>query len=211
MNTIIRLPMQYFAEGGTEPPAQPPAVTTPPPAAPGTQPAQVDMDAITQTAERQAEKKAQSVVRDMLKQSGLDDALIGEMLTEFKAKRQTPEQLLETERQQKAAYQGKYESLIKQTAIQKGLETMGAKPGMAGLLSKAVDLAAITLDGDSAPDVAKLLEPLKTAYPDAFTDDSAGTPPPTMPSFAGKTGGTAQPKGENDDMNNILRSVFKRG
>lgn len=53
--------------------------------------ANVDMSLIEQKAAERAERAAQAVVRDMLKQSGLDDDAIKKMLDEYKAKQVTPE------------------------------------------------------------------------------------------------------------------------
>lgn len=55
----------------------------------------VDMAVIEQKAQERAERAAQTVVKDMLKQQGLDDTAIQEMLTEYKAKQTTPEQELQ--------------------------------------------------------------------------------------------------------------------
>lgn len=51
----------------------------------------VDMATIEQKAQERAERAATAVVKDMLKQSGLDDAAIQTMLADWKSKQTTPE------------------------------------------------------------------------------------------------------------------------
>lgn len=54
----------------------------------------VDMAAIEKAAQERAERAAATVVKDMLKQQGLDDEAIKTMLKEYKDKQVTPEQAL---------------------------------------------------------------------------------------------------------------------
>lgn len=54
----------------------------------------VDMEAINKAAEARAERAAQAVVRDMLKQSGLDDAAIQTMTAEWKSKQISPNETI---------------------------------------------------------------------------------------------------------------------
>jgi len=57
--------------------------------------AYVDMALIEQTAQTRADRAARSVVKDMLRQAGLDDSSISSMLAEYKAKQATPEQTIQ--------------------------------------------------------------------------------------------------------------------
>jgi len=54
----------------------------------------VDMTQIEKAAQERAERAAQAAVKDMLKQQGLDDGTVKQMLAEFKAKQVTPEQTI---------------------------------------------------------------------------------------------------------------------
>lgn len=54
----------------------------------------VDMAVIEQKAQERAERAAQAVVRDMLKQSGLNDAAIQTMIAEWKSKQISPEETI---------------------------------------------------------------------------------------------------------------------
>lgn len=88
----VPMNLQLFAEG--DPAAAAPIVPPTAPAQPVTPTAAVtvDMEAINKAAEARAERAAQTVVKDMLKQSGLDDVAIKGVLDDWKAKQTTPEQ-----------------------------------------------------------------------------------------------------------------------
>lgn len=86
------------ANGTTGQAATAPETQTTPPQA-----ETVDVEAITQAAaakaEEAAQKKMEGVFKSMLQQQGVDADTIAKMTEEWKAKQETPEKLLEQERQ----------------------------------------------------------------------------------------------------------------
>lgn len=174
MIKLLRLPIQFFAEG------DPPPANPTPPVQPGNatppQAANVDMDAITKTATEAAEKKMQAVFKSMLSQQGFDSETINQMTAEFKAKQKTPEQelqaaqtLIATEKAEKLALQRQI------TALGKGIPADKA--------DKYIKLAEAYLGEDG--DYAKAMDAALQDFP--ITTPAAPGP---LPSFGAATGGS---------------------
>lgn len=110
-------------------------------------------------------------------------------------------------RQEASEYRTRYESHVKKSAVRQGLEALGAKPTMIDLLSMAVDMGSITLEGDALPDLAPILSPLKEQHPDAFQQEEK----PIVLGLGAKSGGGPEPEKKNAQINNALRSALRKG
>lgn len=115
----------------------------------------VDMEAINKAAEQRAERAAQTVVKDMLKQQGLDDEAIKGVLADWKSKQTTPEQALAAEKEKTAAAEARaIASEEKTIALSKGVPIGSTDEATTEKVTACMTLAKSYVTADVTFDVA---------------------------------------------------------
>ena len=136
-----------------------------------------------------AEKKANAVFADYLKQNGItDDALKG-IVSEWQSRKQTPEKLLgertsELEKVQKdfSEYKKLIETERKVGLIEKQLSSENLRPNLTSLIAKEFNLEKIEVENGAIKGWEDLVKPVKEKYKDFFgTVKVEGAPPADKP------------------------------
>lgn len=136
-----------------------------------------------------AEKKANAVFADYLRQKGItDDALKG-IVDEWNSKRQTPDKMLKETQAELEKVRGEFsvfkkatENQGKQSLIEKQLLNEHLKPNLTSLIAKEFDLEKIEVENGVIKGWETLIKPVKEKYGDFFGSVKVvGAPPAATP------------------------------